>query len=436
MSTFLVDYIQAIIIMKKIILGVFCALCSGLAATAQDIAAAARKPMPGYAENLAGQNFDPAGRWRGYFLAHNGAEIPFLFEIGKNGRAVFINAEERYDAGKVSVKGDSLYIAIDAFDNELAIRTGTGELGGYFRRQDGTGSPQAIKAEKTNKPRFPNAQAAPAGDISGTYDIAFQAAEGRTDKAVGLFHQEGNRLTATFLKVTGDSRYLEGVVDGDRFYLSSFIGSGPGYYTGTFAPDGRITGEAVGLRGSQAFTGSANEEAALPDPYALTFLKDGYTSLDFSFPDLNGKKVSLKDPKYRNKVVILTITGSWCPNCADEAAFLAPWYQANKKRGVEIIAIHYERQADQAYVSKVLGRFRQRFGIQYDQVFAGIADKQQVAASLPALNTFLSFPTTIFIDKKGKVARIHTGYSGPATGKYYTRFVEEFNEEVNNLLAQ
>jgi hypothetical protein len=110
--------------------------------------------------------------------------------------------------------------------------------------------------------------------------------------------------------------------------------------------------------------------------------------------------------------------------------------QANQARGVEVISIQYERQTDSAFVRKVLTRMRQRYDIQYDQVFGGIADKQAVAASLPALNSFLAFPTTIFIDKKGRVAKIHTGYTGPATGQYYQDFVKEFNGEVDTLVRE
>jgi thiol-disulfide isomerase/thioredoxin len=291
-----------------------------------------------------------------------------------------------------------------------------------------------VTAEKNKNYRFRETGEAPAGNISGTYDIVFRPENGKEEKSVGLFKQEGNRLRATFLHITGDSRYLEGIVEGNTFSLSSFIGSSPSYYKGSFSKDGQLSGQIIGARGALNFTGTLNEKAALPDPYSLTYLKDGYSSLEFSFPDVNGKKISLQDAKFNNKVVIITITGTWCPNCIDEAAFLAPWYKANHKRGVEAIAIHYERKTDPAFVRKVLSRFRERFDIQYDQVIAGTADKQLVAASLPALNTFLSFPTIIIIDKKGKVAKIHTGYSGPATGKYYAQFIKEFNEEIDRVV--
>ena len=134
--------------------------------------------------------------------------------------------------------------------------------------------------------------------------------------------------------------------------------------------------------------------------------------------------------------MILTINGSWCPNCVDEATFIAPWYKENKKRGVEIIALHYERSTEPEYAKKVMTRFRERFGIEYDQVIAGTADKQVVSESLPALDSFLSFPTTIIIDKQGNVAQIHTGFNGPATGKFYDEFVKEFNTEIDTLLKK
>jgi peroxiredoxin len=384
--------------------------------------------------------FSPYGKWRGVFRLRDNLEVPFIFEISNSSattkKVYFINAEEKFEGGKLKITNDSLFILADQFDNELAFKIENNSLTGVLRKQDKSGTPIPVKAERGNPNRFFTPPVKPVADISGTYDIIFKNENGKDEKAVGLFKQEGNKLRATFLRITGDSRYLDGIVSDTNFFLSTFIGSGPGYYKGSINKDGSLAGEVISMRGGQYFTGTPNEEAALPDPYKLTYLKDGYTTLDFSFPDIYGRLVSLKDDKYRNKVVILTITGTWCPNCVDEAAFLAPWYKANKKRGVESIAIHYERKTDTAYARKAITRFREKFGIEYDAVFAGLADKQYVAESLPALNTFLSFPTTIFIDKKGKVAKIHTGYTGPATGKYYDSFVKEFNEEVNDLLKQ
>ncbi|RDC57837.1 TlpA family protein disulfide reductase [Pedobacter chinensis] len=405
----------------------------------QNLQAQTQKKQPAQYANLK-STFVPNGTWRGTFKIKPDVEVPFNFEINaKNtGKAhlTFLNAEERFDGGIVNQTTDSIFIKLDQFDNELAFKIEGDSLVGVLRKQDQSGKPLTVVASRGTNYRFKTTGKAPTADFSGTYDVAFKSPNGKDENAVGLFKQNGNKITGTFLRVTGDSRYLEGIIEGNDFYLSSFIGSSPSYYKGTFSTDGTIKGEAVSARGNIEFSGNQNQNAALPDAYKLTFLKEGYKTLDFSFPDVNGKKISLSDEKFKNKVVILTITGTWCPNCVDEASFIAPWYKENRNRGVEVIAIHYERQLDSAYVKKALTRFREKFDIQYDQVIAGKPDKQLVAESLPALNNFLSFPTTIIINKKGEVAQIHTGYSGPATGKYYTDFVKEFNAEINSLLEQ
>ncbi|MHA4807489.1 redoxin domain-containing protein [Flavitalea flava] len=382
--------------------------------------------------------FSPIGNWRLLFQVRPDVEVPVSFDIratdGGVQKAFFHNADERFEGGRVRQTADSLFIFLDQFDNELAFQIRDNALVGVLKKQDGTGSPLPVKAEPGIDYRFKEKGIKPAGDISGTYEVVFKSEGGKEEKTVGLFHQDGNKLQGTFLRVTGDSRYLEGIVEGNEFYLSSFIGSGPSYYKGSFTPEGLLNGEIIGSRGSQPFSGVRNEKAALPDAYKLTYLKNGYNSFDFSFPDAEGHQVSLKDKKFSNKAVIVTIGGTWCPNCVDETSFLAPWYKANKSRGVEIVSLQYERKTDSAYVRKVLTRFRERYNIEYDLLLGGLADKQGVANSLPDLNTFLAFPTTIFIDRKGKVVQIHTGYSGPATGPYYQQFVKEFNEEVDSLL--
>lgn len=382
--------------------------------------------------------FVALGSWRAVAQVKEGLEIPFNFEINeKSGqqKLYFRNAEESFEGGLVKQTADSLFVKLDQFDNELAFAITGEQLTGTLRKQGQAGKPLAIVAERKNY-RFETSGKPATADYSGSYDVVFKSPTGKEEKTVGLFKQTGNKLTGTFLRVTGDSRFLEGVVEGNQFQLSSFIGSSPAYYKGTFQADGTLSGEILGARGSQPFTGVKNANAALPDAYKLTYLKPGYKTLDFSFPDVNGKKISLKDDKYKNKVVILTITGSWCPNCVDEATFIAPWYKANQKRGVEVIALHYERSTEPEYAKKVMSRFRERFGIEYDQVIAGTADKQVVSESLPALDSFLSFPTTIIIDKQGNVAQIHTGFNGPATGKFYDEFKKEFNDEINSLLKK
>ncbi|RYY20953.1 MAG: TlpA family protein disulfide reductase [Chitinophagaceae bacterium] len=379
----------------------------------------------------------PEGKWRGEFQLRPEVTVPFNFEItGRNNSQViiFYNGDEQFEGGRVHQQKDSLFIPLDQFGNVLAFKFAKGRLAGTLRKQDGSGSPTKVTAQPANGSRFPKPGKAPEGEMSGTYEVAFMNPDGTIEKGVGLFEQEGAIVKGTFLRITGDSRYLEGVVDGNHFQMSSFIGSSPSYYRGSISADGTISGEIVGAQNSLPFTASPNEDARLTDPYKLTYLKEGYNEFDFSFPDVDGRQVSLKDPRFKNKVVVVTISGTWCPNCMDETNFLVPWYNANKDRGVEIVSLHYERQTDPVWVKTTLNRYRERFKVPYIQLFAGKADKQAVAASLPSLNSFLSYPTTIIIDRQGKVSKIHTGFSGPATGKFYDEFVREFNRDIDALL--
>ncbi len=383
---------------------------------------------------LKAQSFLTEGKWRGVFHQPNGTDVPFNFEVtGKTAILVHIyllNGSERFPTSGVSQKGDTVYIAFDQFETELALKVNGNKANGFFRRKEAQGRNIPVDATFGDTFRFADNGEKPAANISGKYDVYFNGHTLPNEKKVGLFKQEGSKLTATFLSISGDYRYLEGVVQGNKFYLSAFIGGGVSYFSGSFDDPKVLNGKV----GNLTFVATKNEEAALPDPYKLTYLKEGYKTFDFTLTDADGKKISLQDEKFKNKVTIITIGGTWCPNCMDEATFMAPWYKVNKARGVEVIGIQFERKADPAYVKAAMEKFKARFGIEYTELFGGIADKNGVAAAFPALNTFLSYPTMLFIDKKGNVDKIYTGFTGPATGDYYTQFIKEFNEEVDKLL--
>ena len=201
---------------------------------------------------------------------------------------------------------------------------------------------------------------------------------------------------------------------------------------------GRIVGSfGRGVYDNVKFEGTKDPHAELPDLYSLTYLKDGAKTLDFAFPSIDGgKPVSLKDEKYKGKVTIVEIIGTWCPNCTDQTRFLAPWFAANKHRGVEAIAIGFEQKDDLAYASYTLGTLRKKYDIQYDLVFGGIADKKVATEKLKGINYLAAFPTTFIIDRKGEVREIYTGFTGTITGSYYENYVAKFNQLLDELIAE
>ena len=382
------------------------------------------------------------GAWRGEFFLEDKI-VPFNFEVAKSDKArprVFlINGNERAQLDSIYYRADSVVINIDIYDALLVGRVENDVVKGFFRKNQSGKQGIPFTAKRGDTFRFDVQDPSSAKQIGGKWSVQLISEKDGKETSrytVGLFDQKDDKVTGTILTTTGDYRFLEGVVDGSELKLSAFSGSNPTLIEAQLTDSLHLTGEFISPGGKVKLVAVKSDTASLPDAYSLTYLKDGADRFSFSFPDLDGKLVSLQDEKYKGKVVVLTILGSWCPNCVDEAAFLGPWYKENKDRGVEVVGLSFERKDDIEFAKKRLGVFIKRFDVQYDILFGGIADKKIVAEKLPELNTFLSFPTTFFIDKTGKVRKVHTGYDGPATGEYFEKFKEEFNQEVNKLVDE
>ncbi|WP_165043274.1 TlpA disulfide reductase family protein [Dysgonomonas sp. ZJ709] len=380
------------------------------------------------------------GKWRGEFSASD-QKIPFILDVANaetdSVKVYLINGAERVALDSITYSGDTVTIPIKAYDTQLVGIVYDGKIDGFFKKlyvENDPGVP--FTAIWGGAPRFEVASAPSPVSLVGKWDINFVNQEGDTTKNVGVFSQEKDILTGSILTNSGDLRYLEGALTNDGFQFSAFAGLSPYLIKAKFEGNDAFTGEFYTTRGVTRLIGKRNSEAALADPYSLTYLKKGYDRIDFTFPNIEGEKVSLSDPRYKGKVVIVSILGSWCPNCLDEMEYLAPWYRENKERGVEIIGLAFERKDDPEYVKTVLSRLVKRYDVDYEILFAGKLGNDSAEKALPALSKIASYPTTIFIDKKGVVRKIHTGFNGPATGLFYDEFKKDFNKIVDDLLAE
>jgi peroxiredoxin len=273
--------------------------------------------------------------------------------------------------------------------------------------------------------------------FDGKWETYFINADGKKALSIGVFQSKDSVLTGTFLNTTGDYRYLDGYTSLDTMYLYSFDGNHLYKFKGVLEKDSIINGTFwSGKTGYKNFISKRNDSIELPDPNTLTYLKEGYDKVSFSFKNVDGKEVSLDDQAYKNKVVILQILGSWCPNCMDETRFLADWYKNNKDRGAEIIGLAYEIKPEFTYARDRIKTMKSQMGVDYEILVAGLSTTESASKSLPMLNKVISFPTTIIIDKFGKVRQIHTGFSGPATGEYYDQYVKDFNQLMDELLEE
>jgi peroxiredoxin len=377
------------------------------------------------------------GTWRGVLKLKTGAELPFNFEVKDTTgtqRLAIINGAEHFLVTDIHLTGDSVFIKMPLFDSEFKLKQQDGNLSGkWIKHLAATDNELAFTATANQSWRFFEKPEKPIANISGRWSAVFTSEEQR-DTTVGEFKQTGNKVTGTFLTTTGDYRYLEGTVNDDKLYLSCFDGGHAFLFTAD-VKDGQTISN--GKFGTDTWAAAKNANAKLPDAYSLTALKPGFKKLDFTFKDLNGNKVSLKDDRFKNKVVIVQFMGSWCPNCMDETAYLVNYYKKYQPKGVEIIGLAYERTTDFARSQKTLTQLKNRFNVPYTLLITGFPNnKDSVAKSLPMLANFVAFPTTVIIDKKGNVRKIHTGFSGPGTGEYYTAFVSEFEKLTDDLLAE
>jgi thiol-disulfide isomerase/thioredoxin len=132
----------------------------------------------------------------------------------------------------------------------------------------------------------------------------------------------------------------------------------------------------------------------------------------------------------------VTIGGTWCPNCHDEARFLVPFYREYRDKGFEVIGLMFERHGDFDKAAAAVHGYERDLGIEFPLLVAGVAENNDAANKLPALSGVYGYPTAILIDKQGKIRDIHTGFSGPATGKFYEEYTAEFRNKVDALLAE
>lgn len=388
------------------------------------------------------------GTWRGVLTTQTQQEIPFNFTIKDTaGRKLMtiINGDERFKVTNISSKGDSVFIRMPLFDSEFKLKQqGNNLTGNWVKHLGERDAVTPFTATYGQTWRFGGhadiiLQGNEGGPwVNGKWSAIFGEGNGR-DTTVGVFNQSGVIVTGTFLTTTGDYRYLDGVLVQNKLYLSCFDGGHAFLFTANLANDRTLTNGMFysGYSGKEVWAAVKNENAKLPDAYNLTALKAAYKKLDFSFPDLNGKKVSLSDPRFKNKVVIVEVMGSWCPNCMDQTAYLVNYYKKYHNRGVEVVDLAYERTADFNKSKQALQQEVNHFKIPYPILVTGYtSNKAETAKSLPALTRFMGFPTTLIIDKKGNVRKIYTGFSGPGTGSYYTEFVDGFERLTDELLAE
>ena len=121
--------------------------------------------------------------------------------------------------------------------------------------------------------------------------------------------------------------------------------------------------------------------------------------LDFAVIDVQGQPHRLAD--YRGKVVIVDFWGTWCPPCEAEIPSFVRLQEEYGPQGLQIIGLNYEQGTPQS-ATRAVKAFMATNGINYPCALG----TPEIRAQVPG---FEAFPTTIFLDKTGRVRAKEVG---------------------------
>lgn len=385
------------------------------------------------------------GPYRGALIVNeiDNTELPFNFDVVyKKKKPVIIikNGDERITVDEIKINGDSVFIKMPVFDTEFRCALRDSNLTGVWinhYRKDKNILKFSAKYGETR--RFDFVPGKPNPYFEGKWEVTFSPGSKDSSKAIALFHhaEQTDYVTGTFLTETGDYRYLEGMKHGNLLYLSCFDGSHAFLFIAKAFEGELLQGSFYsGLHWQESWSAVRNPDFKLKSSDEITVAKNPGEKISLSFPDLDKKAVSLDDKKFANKPLIIQVMGSWCPNCMDESRYLSGIYDTYKRDGLEIIALAFEKTNDFEKAKKLVTRMKDRLKINYTVLLTLQTGKEKASESLAFVNKIFAFPTTIFLNKEHKVVKIHTGFSGPATGNDYLSFLESTEALIRKLVKE
>lgn len=406
-----------------------------------------------------------SGTWDAALRIPSG-DVGFTLDIhlhdGKVSGAI-MNGPDRQPLTSGTFDGSQLVLRLDYYDGQITARfedaTKTRLVGEYTRQTSkGIGKYEfyAVRQPSAHGDRMPASKTLPEGvDVSGDWIMTLRKSDGsidEVDEATFTVTPKSSGqawVSGTVIPVSGDYGLLHGAImraagpgKNPTLRMSRFDGIHVTLLTGEVLADGTMKGEfASGQSYHVTWTAVRKADVASgapapEDPFTLTTVKNPAEPFAFSLPDATGKTVSLTDERFKGKVVLVDIFGTWCPNCHDEAPLLVDLYKKYRKDGLEIVLLAYEYTDDAARNARQVEIFRQKYGIDFPILMAGTTADGEIARTLPQLVNFGAYPTTIFIGRDGLVHKIHAGFSGPATGDRFPQVKREFDELVRELLEK
>ncbi len=422
-------------------------------------------------QNIKASN-SVAGSWDATLTSH-GIVIPFRLDIAGSGpdlKGIFYDGFRPYDGTTSATFQDGeLVLKVEHYLTTITATLKDGQLVGNMVSQS-RDSTAEYEFQATRHLDGTNA-AAGVPSIAGSWIIPLDSPSSKGEKAFRLIvQQRGAEVAASILRVDGDTGAYSGTFKDGKWVLSHFDGSRPGVIEISEAKDGTLeilqtrarpqpaavqndastsANQTAGLTNTTkayaedvtvtklvAYRADVAQAKGLPQPEDYdthTRVRDPDEKFAFSFPDVNGKLVSNEDPRFKGKVVLAIVTGTWCPNCHDEAQYLVQLDKKYRDKGLAIVALDFEEPEQQKSLERQRA-FVKKYGVQYTYLIAGAPS--DIGEKLPQMVNLNTWPATIFIGRDGLVKGVHSGFASPASGQFNKELQKDFTAKIEQLLAQ
>lgn len=354
----------------------------------------------------------------------------------------FLVGDEKTQIPEVFKRGDSLFLIISEYGAELKALWKNNLLAGrYYRyRADTTflnfsASPVSLFKEL---PVDETTSKQSGVALVGNFRTILRAGE-KVDSSKGAtFWMKNDSIYGTILDQSGDHGLMVGKQLGTTIALHRFTGWQASMIELEYA-NGMWEGKYYirDLPAESIMLVSIFESASEPLPTRVTKMRDQKAHFSFYGVTIEGDTIRNSDERFKGKALIVDIMGTWCHNCLDAAPLLQQLYTEFKDQGLEIIGLSFELKNDLPLAQKNLRIYSKRHGVTFPLLFTGNTERSNVDTQLRSqLEDFFAYPTTLFIDKKGRVKKIHSGFNGPGTGERYQKEIQTFYSTVRELLGK
>ncbi|MCX6133478.1 MAG: TlpA disulfide reductase family protein [Ignavibacteriales bacterium] len=378
--------------------------------------------------------------WKGTVSLADKKQLPFVVYLDLTPPApsgYFLNGTEQTPIPEIHHAGDSLTFVFSEYGAAMQSVWKGGKLTGTFLRfrKDTVSNP--FEASPSTAPEATTKAKAPSDiPLVGKYQVFMKNREGIDSGSVATFWSRGDSVFGTFIAADGDLGLMCGKQEGNSVQLGRFSG-----WQGQLMELTRTQNQWSGtlyyrMPPATSFTLVPRPTASLDVRSARqTTMKDSRKPFAFTGTTVLGDTVTNLDTRYKGKVVLIDIMGTWCHNCMDASPLLQKLFTEFNGQGLEVVGLSFELTGDFNAARKNLLLYEERYGITFPVLYCGSLDNANVEARTRSqLNNFFAYPTTLFVDRNGVVQQIHEGFKGPGTGEEYQNEVNLYYETVQKLL--